>query len=479
MDHQTYNILDKKLTAMCEAAHIPGMALMIAKAGKPIFAKTYGWRNVEEELPVTSNTIFGAASLTKSVTALAIMLLEDMGKLSTDDSIKQWLPEFSLPDSTYGVEHITIHHLLTHTSGLPGLPAVHAARLPSILRDPDGNRLFDEMPSNVTPITSVPELINLIADLDFTMLGAPGEMFNYSNEGYALLQEITERASGESFIQFVDRYIFQPLDMHRSYFTEEDIEDKEDVTELYAYENDHQSFFHSPAWWDVGAIYSNGSLKTCASDLMTYLEVYRQGGTVFNTRIISEKAIKKMTTSHVTTPNGSQYGYGLQVDAMDNQKFVGHGGSIKGVSSNMQWAIDDDLTGIVLINIADADAAGILKTTMKHLIRSDEEAPTETAFSGVGKHKEGAHTIKGTPVMMDKQLARFTGVYRSGEGQNAEVLLRHGALLLRRNGNDTTLYPCDENQFLTSDNNRITFLSDSDGCITGIFIGMRHIQKIK
>src|SRR5699024_4825581 len=106
-------------------------------------------------------------------------------------------------------------------------------------------------------------------------------------------------------------------------------------------------------WWDVGSIYSNGSLKACASDLMKYLEVYRLGGLVNGKRIVSESGIQKMTTPQVTLPNGNQYGYGLQVEDEMDIRFVGHGGSIKGVSSNIQYAQEKGLTIFVLTNIAD------------------------------------------------------------------------------------------------------------------------------
>ncbi|MUV36872.1 Beta-lactamase [Lentibacillus sp. JNUCC-1] len=461
MEKHDSNRLEAKLTKICEEAQLTGMALILSKHGRPIFQKYYGWRDVDNQHPVTSDTIFGAASITKSLTAMAIMHLEDAGKLTAKDPVKQWIPEFSLPDHTYESD-ILIHHLLTHTSGLPGLPAVHAARLPSIMQDPDGSYLFDEMPENIDPISTVSQLIDLLPELDFQMLGAPGEVFNYSNEGFALLQEIIERASGERFTDYVKRYIFSPLDMKRSMFTTADLQRFEDVTELYAYEKARPAVFHSPAWWDVGGIHTNGSLKISVADLMTYLEIFRRDGRVNGVRMLSENSLRKMTTPHVTTPNGTRYGYGLQIDALGEVQLIGHGGSIKGVSSNMQWAKETGITGAVLINIAGADAAGILKTAMGFVLGEyDEEGSVSTIN------------------LTSDQQKKYVGHYRSDEGQSVRVSLVEGVLQLIDNKSQTPLKPIGNHQFLTGNNKTITFLPDQNQHITAIFTGMRQLQKTK
>src|SRR5699024_1815408 len=117
-------------------------------------------------------------------------------------------------------------------------------------------------PQTRQSVQSVADVMKAMAETDYTVLGAPGEVFNYSNESYAMLQEIIERASGEAFIPYVESHIFNPLQMERSVFLTEDLKRHENVTELYAYTKEKEkSVFHSPAWWDVGNIYSNGSLK--------------------------------------------------------------------------------------------------------------------------------------------------------------------------------------------------------------------------
>lgn len=453
------DILDETLDKKCQSEQIPGMALSVSEDGERIFDKMYGYRDAERKQPVTADTIFGAASITKSFAALAVMQLVDAGKLAVEDPVIDWLPEFKVPHQTYSGK-ITIHHLLTHTAGFPGLSTVNQARRKSIEHDPDGAYLFGEMPKGRNAVKSVTDVMEAMAETDFKMLGAPGEVFNYSNESYALLQEIIERASGRSFIVYMENQIFEPLQMKQSTFLTEDLSQRENTTELYAYTKDiERNVFHSPAWWDVGEIYANGSLKTSASDLMTYLEVYRLGGLVNGKRIVSEESVRKMTESHVTLPNGNQYGYGLQVGPHSNIHFIGHGGSIKGVSSNIQLAKEKGLAVCVLMNIADADAEGMAFTVMNQLLDIHD----------VGLSADFSVTTDA--------LEKYTGHYRTLEGQEVDVGFRNDTLYIQ-DIDDITLRPYEANKFLTPDGRKLIFTVDDSEQVTGVFRGMRWLPRI-
>src|SRR5699024_9512935 len=149
--------------------------------------------------------------------------LRDAGRLNVDDEVVSWLPSLKLPNENYN-HQIQIHHLVSHTSRLPGLPLVHSARLESSRQDPDGAYLFNKkLPEDTAVIHTVDDLIRGINEMDLKMLGPPGTIFNYSNEGYALLQKIIELASGMSFIDYVEKNIFAPLQMTNALFRDEDI----------------------------------------------------------------------------------------------------------------------------------------------------------------------------------------------------------------------------------------------------------------
>lgn len=453
--------LTKELEQKCEEAKIPGMALVASRKGQPVFEKYYGYRDADQKLPVTKDTVFGVASITKSFASLAIMQLVDAGKLTTTDPVRKWIPEFQLPGQSDS-DHVTIHHLMTQTTGLPGLSAVHQARAESIQNDPDGDYLFEEIPtSNGSKVSTVMDMIHEIAQSSAPVLDTPGKMFNYSNESYAILQEIIERASGEDFLNYMDRHVFSPLEMTRSTFLTEDLDDMDNVTELYAFRKDEdQKVFHSPAWWDVGEIYTNGSLKASVVDMMKYLEVYRQQGTVNQREILSPSSVDQMTASHIVTPNDVQYGYGLIVGNELGVDVFGHGGGIKGVSSFMLVAPEEELTICVLINIAEAAAEDMALTAMRHLLALEEKTAQD-------------HDYKQTA----ESLTKYTGKYESTEGQKVHVSVDDNELTMLIDHNIIPLTPIENHKFLTPDEKKVTFIEDENEII-GIFRGLRYIEKI-
>ncbi|AQQ54802.1 serine hydrolase [Planococcus lenghuensis] len=454
------NELDAELEAWCNKENVPGMALIAMQNGERIFEKYAGFRNVEQRLPVTPDTVFGVASITKSLTALAIMQLVDENKLAVEDPVVKWLPEFRLPDQAHDTA-ITIHHLLTHTSGLPGMEAVHRARAVSIIEDPDGAELFDNPAplEKVLTVETVEDVMDVVADTEFRLLAPPGELFNYSNEGYALLQEIIERAGGKPYIAYVQERILNPLGMDRSVFRTEELQTMTDVTELYAYRKKRE-VFHSPAWWDVGRIYSNGSLKASAADLVKYAELFRRSGLAGSERIISEAGMRRMTAPHVWLPTGAAYGYGLQIDPEPEFRLFGHGGSIKGVSSHMKIAPEAGMTLVVLMNIADAPAGDIAMRTLRRLLGLPDAGPPPE------------------DVLESERLEMYAGRYESAEGQRAEVTLQEGTLRVQAGQESYPLRPYDEHGFVTPGGDRLKFLTDDRGDITALFKGVRVLPKI-
>lgn len=449
---------------MCEQTQIPGMSVIVAKEGQPVFEKNYGYRHVEEQKPVTKDTMFGVASLTKSLACLAIMQLEDSGKLTVEDPVIKWLPEFKIPNDTYR-EQITIHHLMTHTGGIPGMTAVNLARANSIKNDPDGALLFGEIPTNDFEVNTVVDVMNVMKKADYTLLGTPGDVFNYSNESYSLLQEIIERASEESFLKYMDDNILKPLQMERSTFLTTDLEKLENVTELYAFkQGNEQTVFHSPSWWDVGSVYTNGSLKSTSADMMKYLEVYRLNGVVHGKRIISEASLQKMTSPHHVTPNDIAYGYGLLVGRYAGLEIIGHGGGVKGVSSFMLIVKEKGITITVLTNIAEVSAENIAMTSLKYVL-------------DLAEHEEERPKIDWKPSI--EQLEKYTGFYASDEGHKVTAYIADDKFYLLIKNNNILLTPYSENKFLTPDGKKVAFIVNDQQDVIGIFRGLRFILKKK
>lgn len=166
---------------------VPCASLLVLRDGVPLVRRGYGLANLEEHTRATPATNYRLASITKQFTAAAILLLVEDGRVGLDDRAREWLP--SLPAST---DAITIHHLLTHTSGLIDYEDIMPADLATQLRDIDVLHLLEDEPR---------------------LYFAPGSAYRYSNGGYALLALIVERASSMSFPAFLHERIFTPLGM--------------------------------------------------------------------------------------------------------------------------------------------------------------------------------------------------------------------------------------------------------------------------
>lgn len=165
----------------------PGAALLVVRDGEPVLRRGYGLADVEARVAVTPATRFRLASVSKQFTAAAILLLAQDGALSLDDPLRKWLP--SLPPATDG---ITLHHLLTHTSGLVDYEDVMPERVDGQLSDADVLRLLEG---------------------EDRLYFAPGSGYRYSNSAYVLLGLIVAKASGRDFPAFLRERIFLPLGM--------------------------------------------------------------------------------------------------------------------------------------------------------------------------------------------------------------------------------------------------------------------------
>ncbi|MGY1424740.1 serine hydrolase domain-containing protein [Lysobacter sp. A289] len=167
---------------------VPGASLLVIKDGEPVVRRSYGRSDLERGFEAGPATNYRLASITKQFTAAATLLLAEDGTLDLDDPLRQWLP--SLPDAADG---ITLHHVLSHTSGLIDYEDVIPPTMTGQLHDADVLRLLEGQVQTYFE---------------------PGSDYRYSNSGYALLALIVERASGRDFPAFLRERIFLPLGMH-------------------------------------------------------------------------------------------------------------------------------------------------------------------------------------------------------------------------------------------------------------------------
>lgn len=173
---------------------VPGASLLVLKDGKPVLRKTYGYANLESGEVATSATNFRLASVSKQFTAAAILLLVQDGKLKLDDSVRHWLPSLPATDQA-----ITLHHLLSHSSGLIDYE--------------------DLIPPGTTAQLNDSDVLRMLS-AETRSYFAPGSSYRYSNSGYVLLGLIVERASAQRLPDFLRQRIFEPLHMDHTLLRE-------------------------------------------------------------------------------------------------------------------------------------------------------------------------------------------------------------------------------------------------------------------
>jgi len=391
------------LEAAVEQRRLPGLAAQVTRGGETLFTAGVGLADREAGRPVTPNTIFGIGSITKSFTALAVMQLADAGALRVEDAAADYLPALAR-SANRDYERITLHHLLTNTSGLPPLPYLARALARSVMADPARELIGLKAEDYRAPLDTVDELVEALADAATPLVRPPGTIFSYSNDGFAMLGRVVEVVSGLGYEAYVRERILTPLGMTRSLFAAAELAAHDDVTELYSYVGGFERVERTPGWWEAPAMTSAGFLKSTATDMTRYAAVYLGE----RPDVISPAALAQMTSPHARTGPERWYGYGVMVQPdYRGRKLVEHGGNIKGVGAWFGAVPGEGVTSVILANITGGPVA-------------------ELALGGVnlalGAPLDARRvTYPAARDLTDEQCGRFAGVYRSAEGTRLTV----------------------------------------------------------
>jgi CubicO group peptidase (beta-lactamase class C family) len=286
-------------------------SVLVAEGDKILLSKGYGSANLEWDIPNAPTTKFRLGSLTKQFTAACILLLEERGKLKTDDLVKK-----HMPDAPATWDKITIFHLLTHTSGIPNFTS------------------FPDFSSTEAFPTTPEKLVARFRDkpLDFQ----PGEKWSYSNSGYVLLGYLIERISGQSYADFVRQNIFQPLGMKDSGY-----DSNSAVISHRA--SGYTPSPHGPVnagYVDMTIPLSAGGLYSTTEDLLRW----EQG--LFGDKLLTPASLQKMIS-----PFKNDYAFGLGVYTAGGHKVIEHAGGIEGFHTHLAYYPDDRLVVVVLANL--------------------------------------------------------------------------------------------------------------------------------
>jgi CubicO group peptidase (beta-lactamase class C family) len=397
-----------KLFAEWNGPDRPGVAVGVVHGGKLIYAKGFGNADVETGAPITPETIFHVASISKEFTAYAIVLLAQEGKLSIDDDIHAYLPE--VPD--FG-QKITIRHLIHHTSGLR-----------------DQWALLSMAGWGLSDVITKEHIFNLVRrqkELNF----APGAEYLYCNTGYTLLAEIVARVGKQPFREWIQQRVFGPLGMKNTLF----YDDGERIVKGRAYsfhkDNDSKGYKKSIlSFSNAGAT----SLFTTVTDLARWINNFKNP-VVGNAATMTQMLERGRLTKGDTIP----YAFALLHATHKGLAYYGHGGSDAGFRSYIGYFPKEDYGFIVLSNQAESNpSARALEMADVYLApyqkKTRDVPPPPKATTPDNKPV----TIVGTDYIGRYYSPELETIYSIRQRSDALELVHvhHGNVLLKNAGKD-------------------------------------------
>ncbi|MEK4564629.1 serine hydrolase domain-containing protein [Alkalihalobacillus sp. FSL R5-0424] len=387
----------------------------IIAINKQRYEGSFGYRDQEKQLPVTTDTILGIGSITKSMTSIAILQLQEIGKVSVHDTIKTYIPEITFE----GSDDITLHHLLTHTSGIPPLNTLFYANKESMEKDGSFDlqiKMGVPLDREQKTINHYEDLIAYLNEIEFSALDQPGHSFSYSNDGYALLGMIIERVSELSYEVYIEKNIFEPLGMKNSFFHLDRID--EQAACLYSVDPFTATVEPSPVWWDAPPMRPAGYAKSTVDDMLRFGDVFLKEGS----GILTLKSLDMLTSKHIEAEPGVYYGYGLLIiPDYFGKTLITHGGSIKGASAQFAVLPDSDIAGICLTNMAGAPAEALLKGAVQCEMNIE---PDKVAL----EYEDY--------VLSETDRHAIIGTYQSSEGLTIKVYEKDTTLIVEFQGNE-------------------------------------------
>jgi D-alanyl-D-alanine carboxypeptidase len=337
--------IDKAAAAAVAAGESPGLEVAVIKDGKPLLLKSYGSANLEQHVPVSNDSVFRVGSVTKQFTAVALLLLAEEGKVSLQDKLSKYYPNFPRAND------ITVEQMLHHTSGIYNYTSA-----PSFAVDGMVHRSTDEM-------------VEYIGKLPKTQDFEPGTDWSYSNSAYFILGGVVEKAAGEPLANVFKTKLFTPLGMNHTAL--------DDETEIVAgratgYSASAPGKFSNAPFISMSIPGGAGSIRSTAGDLAKW-NAALYGGKILKPASLaamltpgklsngenSGTAMAKMMAAAgapaATQSAKHEYGYALFLSEMEGHRKIDHGGGIYGFSAALSEFPDDKTTVVVLSNVIGKD----------------------------------------------------------------------------------------------------------------------------
>ena len=359
----------------------PGAVALVAREGKIIYQKAVGMADLQLNVPMNVNMVFRIGSITKQFTAVAILMLMEQGKLNLNDPITKFIPRYP----THGHE-ITIHHLLTHSSGIA-----------------NGTTL-NPWDAHVRKKDFTPEALVAYFKNE-PMRWPPGTRYQYNNFGYHILGHIIELISGQSYQDFVKTEIFSPLGMNHSRYDSHEAIIPNRAT---GYTRTEAGFEH-PEYISMTQTYAAGALISTVGDQLIWTNA------LLNNELIKKESLE-LAWSNYEANDGTKlnYGYGWFINEINGSPTVEHAGGVQGYQTNAIYLPEEKVFVVVFSNCDRTDPRPV---------------STRMAALAIGKPYPDADQVV---QLTDKQLQQWVGEYLYPDGSTRVVELIDNALYWSR-----------------------------------------------
>lgn len=460
--------LDPFIETILNDWKIPGVAIGIIQHDSITLSKGFGYRNLEQKLPVTTQTVFPIASVSKTFTGIDLCLLEEEGKINLSAPIKQYVPGFALYNSQLSHE-TTLIDLLCHRTGLPSHDAVWWGT------DKTREQLFYG-------------LRYLQNNKNFR------EEWQYSNLSYMAAGYVLQLVSGKSWEDYTREKILAPLEMTNTNFSVKEIVGLSDFSYPYAYQNGE---IKRKPFRNLDAIGPCGSINSSLEDMMKYVQMLVDKGRYKGKVIVSEKALAMAQRPFVVMPytnvngNVTTYGLGFSQEKFNKYLLLEHRGQIDGFTSILTLVPEKKIGMIVIANTELVQPTGIIRNwlleNLLELQRSDEHSSAIKAWisntqnqqreAGVKVQRilDSDDRIKGTSP--SHLLGAYVGVYTHPAYGTIQIEKGEDGLRISRNDLRSKLLHYHYDYFLTNDlfpfyRTTLEFRTNGDGFIHQLIIQM-------
>jgi CubicO group peptidase (beta-lactamase class C family) len=386
-----------------------GFAIGVVRDGRLASFAAHGPADIEAGTPITEDTTFRIASITKTMTAIAVMQLHEAGLVDLDAPANQYLLAFQLVPDTGSSAHATVRHLLTHTAGVP-----EVLRATDLLRPDWGD--------SVAPDAPVPTLAELYRG-GIRLHGEPGTTFTYTNHGFAALQQIVEDVTGRPFDRYLRERLFEPLGMNDTDLVRTDRLVRRQATGYTPGPRGPRRVVDR-AWTTPGA----STVTSTTADMARYVAALMGGGSNEHGAILRPETMATMFAPHFQ-PDSRVPGMGLGFDRADagGHLVIGHGGILPGFNSQMFVAPDDGV-GLIAWTTGGHRAMLWLPTETGRLLDQLIGVPGEGIRTGIPARPETWADLCGHY----RPSGRLTDIRaRLATGFGADVYVKGDRLMLR------------------------------------------------